>query len=320
MKKILMIIFLVVLLNSCWDNENALFLDNKSKIDSWSILTNGLKDNNFDIKNKFNTKTDTWTNSWLVLSDNKIEIINKNFAKDKNNIYQIKDQCDYLSDKFIKLEGADIDSFRVVWEFWIDKNWIYNVYVEFDPNNIDFNTFKFIKIDYTSNWKCKNCYSWYYRDKNNIFEYYREYPTQECNRLVFSNKKRDNNESLKKVLWAEYNTYTKYSDYFYSTRWKEVYSSIYKDKNYYFLFWNKIPFSNSGKDFFNIWNDYYYNNWNIYKLGFDIKIIKRNFSRDNLNNIIIEEFWCWPWDIQKDMFFSIDEYNKFKKSFNCDDY
>ncbi len=244
---------------------------------------------------------DFWRNSPDIKT---FEILDDNFAKDKNNVYQKVDPCDNNGNEywnFISL-WTNLKAFKIEWIFFKNDKEIYNEYVDI-VKNVDAKTFEF-----------KN---WVYKDKNYIYDYYRESWTQECTRNLWWTW--FNKELLFIVNWADYKTYKKIKDFSYWNRWQYVETSLNKDKNYYFLSWKKIKWTNSKEKLLDLGLWYYFNNWNIYNLGFKNEIIRKNFDKKNLKNLIItSDFACWLWNIWKDIFFSEKEYLKYKKKFSCE--
>ena len=225
-------------------------------------------------------------------------ILNNYFAKDKNNVYQIVDPCDFWKNywEFRVLKWADSKTFKTwFWIFWKDDKKVYNYYVDF-IDNPDPKSFQHIKWFYNG----KNYINWIYKDKNYYYHYYRDkYSyTNECIRWK-------DYEKLYRVKNVDYKTYKYYNFWF------------YKDKNYYFFNWKKIEWTDSSKKLLDLWNNFYFNNWNILFIYLNkVIIVKKNFKEKNLKNIIItDEYICWPLkfdDYKKMIFFWKNELPKNK--------
>lgn len=209
------------------------------------------------------------------------EIIDSNFAKDKNNVYQIiyehswarpehYKQWQYL----MKLDWANPANFEIVWVFGKDKNNIYNNYVKI-IDKPDLSTFEF-----------KN---WVYQDKNNIYYYNRESSCQGADR---------SNEQLSRISWADKSTYKIITIIPYCWNF-EASKILARDKNSFYFNNKKIFWTDSSKELVGLWINnkfeiyfwsiFYFNNWIVFSWE---DVLKTWYKKEDLNKI--EILLCWP--------------------------
>jgi hypothetical protein len=317
MKKIILVLFLNLVLISCWSGKQEDVIK-EQKVEKKEIVqeeVNSINKKDIIIEPKkeeeIGEKYNTWIISGVNINKNIDDIINYKkiwsfYFSYKNDIFYKKYISDKKKDEYIKIDW-DIKTFRYVWamisfidstEFYMDKNGIFVPYggIIFYWNTVSFKWYKGNQLDFLNFKKYYTSNDFYYTDWEKL--YYR------FNLMEWINIKWMNARYFS-IIWEWY-WYSIYKNniYFLDKKIWEKYNN-FNIKSYYDLFYL------FNWDYIYTWNEYiWFRKIDLIEIKKEINKIKnikvKDIKVDNIEVDNIEDITLYWWDIKYKIILIID--------------